>query len=319
MDEQGKLFTEPMEESQVRKSAAAVFPSLQEMENPTLNSAVAAFRMYMLDQRFSANTVKAFSGDLRLFVQYVGGERRVRTLTTEDLNRFLHYILHERDVPCSTKTYDRRVTTLKVFFGFLRQENIIIDDPALPIVHLKAKSPLPRILHKDEIDRLLSVTRDRLWGRSPDSRPYLLVSLFLQTGIKKSEGMAIKLTHIDRSNPTAPILEIRYQDARYAAKNRNLSFSPSLLPVIDQYVRQYHPQTHLFECTARNLEYVLSDAANEAEIKERVSFETLRWTCAVRDYRYGMEPELLRKKLGLSPISWRETYEKIQQLANPGL
>ena len=178
---------------------------------------------------------------------------------------------------------------------------------------------MQRILHKDEIDRLLSVTRDRLWGRSPDSRPYLLVSLFLQTGIKKSEGMAIKLVHMDRSNPTAPILEIRYQDARYAAKNRNLSFSPSLLPVIDQYVRQYHPQTYLFECTARNLEYVLSDAAKEAEIKDRVSFEMLRWTCAVRDYRYGMDAEMLRKKLGLSPISWRETFDKIRQLANPGL
>ena len=47
----------------------------------------------------------------------------------------------------------------------------------------------------------------------------------------------------------------------------------------------------------------------------QVGFETLRWTCAVRDYRTGMPEERLRQKLGLSKISWRETREKIFQLA----
>jgi hypothetical protein len=42
----------------------------------------------------------------------------------------------------------------------------------------------------------------------------------------------------------------------------------------------------------------------------QVGFETLRWTCAVRDFRNGMPEEQLRQKLGLSKISWRETSEK---------
>jgi hypothetical protein len=39
----------------------------------------------------------------------------------------------------------------------------------------------------------------------------------------------------------------------------------------------------------------------------------------VRAYRYGTPPEALRQKLGLSPISWRETFDKIKKLASPGL
>ena len=50
-----------------------------------------------------------------------------------------------------------------------------------------------------------------------------------------------------------------------------------------------------------------------------VSFEGLRWTAAVRDYRTGMPAERLRLKMGLSEISWRETLERIRLLAAPGL
>ena len=47
----------------------------------------------------------------------------------------------------------------------------------------------------------------------------------------------------------------------------------------------------------------------------QVGFEALRWTAAVRDFRTGTSEEQLRKKMGLSKISWRETREKIYQLA----
>jgi integrase/recombinase XerD len=46
----------------------------------------------------------------------------------------------------------------------------------------------------------------------------------------------------------------------------------------------------------------------------QIGFETLRWTCAVRDFRNGMPEEQLRQKLGLSKISWRETSAKIYEL-----
>jgi integrase/recombinase XerD len=45
----------------------------------------------------------------------------------------------------------------------------------------------------------------------------------------------------------------------------------------------------------------------------------LRWTSALRDYRDGMEHDHLRKKMGLSKITWRETSEKLAKIAEPGL
>ncbi len=214
----------------------------------------------------------------------------------------------------------RRLTTLKVFFKWLYDTNIVAHDPAAPIAHHPVSTPLPTILYDDEVERLLRYTRDLLWSRKPDARPYLLISLILQTAMKKSECMALQLEHIDGSDPRAPVLYVRYPNARMRHKERKLVVAPQFLQVMKQYVQQYKPETHLFECTARNLEYVLADAGQLAGIEHKsISFEVMRWTAAVRDYRTGMSPEHLRKKLGLSKISWRETGMKIRQLAGPAL
>jgi integrase/recombinase XerD len=59
----------------------------------------------------------------------------------------------------------------------------------------------------------------------------------------------------------------------------------------------------------------LDEVGTRANIRStQVGFETLRWTCAVRDFRMGMPEERLREKLGLSKISWRETRDKIYRL-----
>ncbi len=199
-------------------------------------------------------------------------------------------------------------------------DSVIGSDPAAPIAHQPVSTPLPQILYDNEVERLLRYSRDLLWARKPDTRPYVLVSLILQTAIKKSECMGIKLEHLDSSDPRAPVLYVRYPTARMRHKERKLVLSPQFMQVVRQYIAQYKPETHLFECTARNLEYVLGDAGDLAGIEHKsVSFEALRWTAAVRDYRTGMPPEQLRKKLGLSQISWRETGMKIRQLAGPAL
>ena len=88
--------------------------------------------------------------------------------------------------------------------------------------------------------------------------------------------------------------------------------------VYRQYLHEYQPKELIFECTARNLEYVLEDLARPRG--QRGHFiQQLRWTCAVRDYRNGMPANQLRQKLGLSHITWRETLPKVQKLAGPAL
>jgi len=285
----------------------------------SLTAAISSFYGYMVRQGFSDNTIKAFQADLRLFTHYMAGNKPVGEISQSDLDRFLTWMRAERGVPCSPKSFARRLTTLKVFFGWLAESGVIPSDPAAPLIHEHPSTPLPNLLYDEHINALLSTARDLLWAAKPDARPYLLVTLVLQTGIKKSECAGIKLEHIDLSNTQAPVLYVRYADPRRTLKERKLNLGPGFVSVYRQYLREHKPKEYLFECTPRNLEYVLADLAKLAGVPGGVSFEQLRWTSAVRDYRKGMPAETLRQKMGLSEISWRETLPKIQRLARPAL
>ncbi len=303
---------------------SVMFPDAQSLaptrdainSNSTLLQAAKAFREHMEQKGFSPHTIKAFYGDLRLVRRFFGEDVPVSALGTDDLNRYLYWLQYERGIPCSPKSYARRVTTLKSFFGWLHSIQATPFDPAAKIIHQKITTPLPKILQDDEVDRLLEVTEKHISARKSDPRPHLLASLLLQTGIKKAECMRLTEDDFENSDPGNPTVLIRYQDPRLIHKERRLPVSPEVLDTLAQYVAIYKPTERLFECTPRNLEYVLTDAANEAQLPNGASFEMLRWTCAFRDFRDGMPHTKLQEKLGLSKVTFRETLKKLEKILN---
>jgi site-specific recombinase XerD len=279
-----------------------------------------AFELYMQNESYSNHTIRAFRSDLRLLGNYLGHDRPIGQIATADLNKFLDYLLHERGVPCSPKSYARRVTTLKVLFKWLHKGGVLASDPAAPVIQHSVSTPLPEILTDQEIEMALAVTTAMWSAEKSDPRPHLLMRLLLDTGMKKSECMAIRLEHIHRTGPDGPFVQIRYDNPARKTKERKLAVSPETLEVLDDYIEQYGPTDELFPCTARNLEYVLADVAEKAEIektsKTGISFEMLRWTAVTQDYRQGMDETRIRQKLGISEVTWQETRKKLQTLAS---
>jgi integrase/recombinase XerD len=283
-----------------------------------LHSALSGFREHMNKRDLTENTIKSFLYDLNILGQFVGQSRHVGDISTRDLKDYVEWLQHGRGVPCNQKSLARRITSLKVFFAWLAESGVIATDPAALLVHRPVSTPLPEILHDNQVDQLLATTNTLRHGEKPDTRPHLLVTLLLSTGIKKSECMALVLNHLDLSDPAAPAVWIRYGDARHLHKERKLQLPVDWPRALEEYKTQYKITDKIFPCTARNLEYVLRDMSRLAGLKP-VSFEMLRWTCAVRDYRNGMSAEHLRHKLGLSRITWEEAGEKIARLAAPAL
>ncbi len=286
----------------------------------SLKAAIGAFKKHMQYEGFSPHTVQAFTSDLNLLAGYLGAGQPIGAVTTQSLNDFLKWMLHERDAPCSPKTYARRVTTVKVFFKWLFKGGILTADPSAPVIQRSVRSPLPAVLNEDQVQRLVQAADqayrgESLTGAASDARPLLLVQLLLQTGVKKGEAMGIVPNHIDRADPDNPILFVRYGSPAKRYKERKIPLDPAWLPILDDYVQQYNPPDTLFTCTPRNLEYILRDMEEAAAIDKPVSFECLRWTSAVQSYMDGADTNELRERMGLSEITWRETLSKIQRLA----
>ena len=287
--------------------------------NTPLQAAIGLFEQHMRDEGFSIHTVKAFASDLRLLGQYVGIGQPVGDIGTKDLNDFLNWLLYERGVPCSPKSYSRRVTTLKVFFGWLLKSDTLVIDPSNAVIQRSVSSPLPTVPTISDIEKALAVTE--AWATDGnkgkvDARPHLLLNLLLKTGIKKGEAMAIVPNHVVRDNPDEPYLFIRYKNPRMRYKERKVELDPAWLDTLDEYLAQYAPSDTLFTCTARNLEYVLRDVGEEAGLdKGLLSFENLRWRSALTEYEGGVDQDTIRQRLGLSKVTWRDTKSKLSRLA----
>lgn len=275
----------------------------------SLAAAMQAYHAYLVGSSYSQHTVKAFLSDLRLLRKFLGSSKKIGEITTADLNNWLTYLKEDRGRPCSPKSFSRRVTTIKNFFRWLKESEIIPEDPAAAVVYKRATSPLPEILYDEECQRLLVAASD-------DSRAYILVLLLLETGIKQEELLRIKLTHLDLSNPYRPELWVRGK----RHKERKLRLPPEFPTALERYLTDYRPQENLFECSDRQLLYVLKDVAERAGIKKSVSSQVLRDTFAVRQLRAGEKIQTVFKKLGLAPGSFNEeARQKYLKLASPAL
>lgn len=279
-----------------------------------LYRAIPFFKEFLYKQGKTDHTVTSFASDLSILLEFGDGERALGALDTERLEQFLRWMEHDRGVPCSRKTYARRVTTLKVFFKWLADLNVIGYNPAVPLVQRSGPAPLAPILQPEQVEAALAYALTLRMKDKPDARPEWVFRLILTTGIKKSEAMALTLADIDRTARPA-MMEIKAQTAKQVYKARRIPLDGDLLGVLDAYRGQYPTEGNLFTCTPRNLEYILENIGMGAGLPLKISFEMLRWTCAVRDYQAGMPPDAIRDKLGLSEISWRETFSKIRRLS----
>jgi len=285
----------------------------------SLQAALGMFQTYLRNESKSENTIKAFTSDIRLLGKFIGIGQSIGDIGLKDLNDFLDWLLNDRGVPCSPKSYARRVTTLKVFFGWLHEKGVLTQDPAAGVIQKSAQPRLPTLPTEEEIGRALEITqaiREGSGDHRPDARPHLLLELLLHTGMKKGEIMNLVPNHIDRHDEEKPYIFVRYANPNYRYKERKLPIDPEWLDLLDEYLAQYAIRDTLFDCTARNLEYILTDVGEQAGLERGLlSFENLRWTAVLRDYRHNADPDDIRQKLGLSPVTWRETEKKLQKIA----
>jgi len=278
---------------------------------PTIN----AWRIFLDDQGNSVHTVKAFTADLRLLAAYLPPDRPLGEITTTDLNTFLDWMQASRGVPCSPKTLARRITSLKAFFRWLHKNGVTLIDPAEKVPQKSVLSPLPEVLTPEELEVVLTAAERQRRAKKPDARSYLLVTLLLDTGIKKGECIALSPNHIDLEAPGGPQLFVRYASPQHRYKERKIPLAESWVSAYHEYKSQYEIVDRLFPWSPRRLEYLLEDLGEAAGLQKHLSFDMCRWTAALSDWQSGMDHDKIRQKLGISKVQWREIGMKLGRLA----
>lgn len=280
-----------------------------------LMPAIHAWSYFLEDQGCSLHTIKAFTADIRLLAGFLAPDTTLDKIAVHDLNQYLDWMQKKRGVSCSPKTLSRRITSLKSFFRWLHEHGVLDTNIADGIVQFSVMSPLQVVLNDDEVHALLNAAQKHRQAKKPDTRSYALFKLLLDTGLKKSECLALHPNHIDFEASGGPLLFVRYTNPQYRYKERKIALTAEWVEAYREYCRQYQLNERVFPWSQRRLEYLLEDLSQEAGLDKHVSFDMCRWTCALLDWKSGVEHEKIRQKLGISKIQWREVKLKLARLA----
>ena len=138
--------------------------------------------------RVSANTVTAYSGDLRGFVEWAerGGATGPADIDRLVLRRYLAHLATRR---YAKRTVARKASALRRYFGWCRRTGLVTTDPTAALRAPSGDGRLPRVLGHGELDLLLApddgAVRDEPdWVRLRDDA---VLELLYGSGLRVSE------------------------------------------------------------------------------------------------------------------------------------
>lgn len=300
------------------------------MAGPKLNlldDAVAEYELHLMRRPITENSRKAFAGDVKIFAREMQASQplKLNSITSDRIRDFLD-TLEKRPGVNSPKSLERRLTSLKVFFNWLHESGQIAINPADPIAYRAFEDPLPEYLSDETVDEVVKAAHIVAAGEHLELRPLTAILLVLDTGMKKAECLNLTLDDFGckPGQDCAPErVHIRYDKVHLKFKDRALAISPETGKAVQEHIQRYGCRDKLIECTGRNLEYKFNRLIAPLVGIPSLTFEMLRWTAALRDYRAALEAGTIKDdhfevKYGLSPLGWTEMEAKLKRVLKEG-
>ena len=160
-------------------------------QHTTFQQTIISFLQELEGGNKSSLTLTAYKTDLIQFVLWLS-ENDVTVTTPAQVMRghVNEYLVFLSSQGRRGVTRARKLAALKSFFSYLKDENLIGTSPADTIHMPNKERKRIVVLRTDEYNRMLSEA-----GGNP--RDFTILQLFLQTGIRVSELVAIMLEDLD--------------------------------------------------------------------------------------------------------------------------
>ena len=162
------------------------------------------------EKRYSEHTIVAYKKDLSQFMLFFHSNSEFKLweeVVNKDIRSWVANFIEEGN---STKTVNRKLSSLKSFYLFLNKKEIYALNPAKLVSAPKNKKSLPKFVEEKQINFLLDEIKfeDGFEGL----RDKLIINLFYYTGIRLSELINIKVNDADIENSRIKVLGKRNKE-----------------------------------------------------------------------------------------------------------
>ncbi|CAN7266412.1 site-specific tyrosine recombinase XerD [Phenylobacterium sp. LjRoot219] len=278
--------------------------------------AEAFLEMMAVERAAAKNTLSAYGRDLSDATGFLAG--RGRDLSDASAEEVEAYFADLGARGLSPATASRRRAAVRQFYRFVLAEGWRADDPSRRVEAPKKGRSLPKVLSREEIDRLIAAAgaRDGAQG----IRLGCMVELAYASGLRISELTGLTLAALAR-DPAYLIVKGKGGKERLAPLNETaraavkayLEVRPRFLPKGDKANPWLFPSRGVGgRLTPRRFAQLLDEAAADAGIDPaRVSPHVLRHAFATHLLEGGADLRVVQTLLGHADIATTQIYTHV--------
>ena len=171
------------------------------------------------------------------------------------------------------------------------------------IPYPKSDKKLPIVLSVDEIQRMFDVCDNK--------KHKVILALLYSCGLRVSELINLKWSHIDRSRMIINIIQAK------GRKDRQTGLPSRIIPLLENYYHEYKTKEYILNgqfpekelrYSERSVNEVLKQLGEKAGIKKRIYAHLIRHCFATHSVENGTDINLLQKLLGHSNVKTTNIY-----------
>ena len=284
------------------------------MNKNSNNLLLESFVEYLVTQKnLSKNTRMSYVSDINIFFKFIRN-KLLQDIKNIEIKEFTKFLSNNY----SNSTHYRKLSSLKQFFLFLNEENILDSNPINDIEFPKSKKPLPKVLSEKETMILIDSSYK---DKSPRGiRLSVMLEIMYVTGIRVSELVSLKVSSF-KDDYKSILVSGKGNKDRYLPLTENIQKTILMYLNIRQYFLKGHPidsgflfpsnskEKHL---TRNRFFQVLRSFTQSINFSnKKISPHMIRHSFATHLLNRGADLRVIQASLGHSDISTTQIYTHI--------